>query len=306
MLSYQVILPAMGYTTGLFMDYVHRYFSAGAQPLPHGYSGALHFPSLGEAWARVVEGSGYLWQAMGLPFFFLPLFSPLVMVLGLPSFFIIVLQKEMVRIGCGHLLAPLLPCLAVAAVFGLSRCLEFFRHPGREWARKPFLTFVFSVVFLSNFGYTRYGAVLEAENIFDHRFVGVRNVFHPVFYRQDDQDRIAWKLISAIPERASVCASGDLLPQLSHRNTLYEVKSDDDNRLRADQQARRDGSVCREVEYMLLRTRSVENGSSMNDFNNFESAQIAEGFVREGVFEYAAREGDFILLRRKKGTGDGS
>ncbi len=302
MLSYQVILPAMGYKEGLIFRYLddEHYglasFSS-APGIPLFIAGYLQ-----ETLIQLWEGKELLFRVLGLPYFFLPLCGPLALLLSLPAFLLIVLQKTSMGIGNAHQLAPLLPGIIIAAVFGVRRGIVFLEaHRAGKW-KGVLLTAVFLLVVISNFGYTRYGTVEEAGKIFDHRFVGVRNVFHPVFYRQDDQDRIAWKLISAIPEKASVCASGDLLPQLSHREHLFEVIKNDGGRLVKDQRARKDGSMCFSAECVLLRTTSIENGSSTTDFSNSRSEEVAQEFVRSGVFEYADREGDFILLRKRSGS----
>jgi uncharacterized membrane protein len=299
MLSYAVILPAMGYKDRLFLDYFHRYFSTNGSAVLSGFSGVMDLPSWGEVMRRLWSRNPLMGQVFGWPFFFLPFLSPGALFIAVPTYLQIALQKIPMYIATGHQLAPFIPVMITAAIFGLRRCLFLFDRPGFSRARKPFLAAILVFLVAAGFGVNRYGSQVEASRIFDHRFENVRNIFDPVFYVTDDQDRIAWKLLAMIPPDASVCASGDLLPQLSHRKTIYEVKSDDEGRFVRDQIARRDGFVCLSVDCILLRTRSIENGSSTTDFDNAQSVDMAGRFVREGAFARAAQEGDFILLRKK-------
>jgi len=294
-----IVYPACGYKDWFAVDYITQFFPAYASK-DSVLKNIINFFLTGdEVWRRILSNIRYAWQISGLPFFFLPYLSPLVLVMALPGWLLLMLPKSSLNIGEQHWLAPYVPFLMVAAIFGLQKCLFFIKKWKLNYFKKPFLIVTFFFIFFSNFGNTRYGALCSSDQIHDHRFKNVRNVFNPIFYVQDDQDKIALKLIAMIPGDASVCASGDLLPHLSQREHLYEICGNDDDRLIKNQVAREDGTICLSADFILFRIKSIEHGASRTDYDNFESIERAEKFVKGGYFTYAAKEGDFLLLKKK-------
>ncbi len=236
----------------------------------------------------------YMWRMSELPYFLPPYFAPASLLMAIPTYFQIMFQLDTLPTDCFHQTSQIIVFLVVAAVFGLKKIAAFLEKFGSRIIWPWVLVGLMSSIFVSNFGYNRYGRIKEP--VSDTRFMSVRNVFDPIFYSPDDQDVIAWKLIRMIPPDASVAASGDLLPQLSERKILYEFGVDRGVFIETQsfQQQYFD------VDYIFLRTTPMEHGGGGNNFDNNLSLRSAEALEKTGCFASIAREGDFILMKRVK------
>jgi len=204
------------------------------------------------------------------------------------------LPADVLGMSSLHKITPLVPFLSVAMIFALGKCLTFLDKT-RPSLKTWFLWFIVILVILSNVGHTRYGKLKDDKNIHDQRFRNVHNILDPVLYIKDAGDKTVMAFIAMIPEKASVAASGDLLPQLSERKELYEFKGDlgiggaigqngiDMSYLGAD--------------YILLNTRPMEHGSGSNNYDNTNAVRDAALLVKQGLFKYQACGADLILLK---------
>lgn len=231
----------------------------------------------------------------GFPFLLLPYCAPTVLLIIVPTYIQTVLQTQVLSVDSIHQIAPIPAMLMVASIYGCQKCLRYMYKEKWRFVRIVFLAVIGAMVMLANFGQTRIG-VLNGHP-YDKRFYHVRNILDPVFYTQDAQDRIADELIGMIPPEAIVATSGDLLPQLSHRRTVYEFGIVEEGFfLESDKEDLR----YLDADYILLRTRNIQHGSSSNNFNNDEAQIRADDLVARGIFEYRERKGDFILLQKRR------
>jgi len=292
-ISVSVMMPALGYK-----EFMRKLFYAHYIQDATSKGRILYiFSNPSEMFKRIISKTKflYIWHISGLPYLFLPYLSPLLLIIALPTYLGIALRIGVFNTSGSHHVATIIPFLAIATVFGLNKCLSFFSKHRFHYLRRSFLITIFFLIFLSNFGYTRFGSI--AANMYDKRFMNVRNIFDPIFYIQDEQDKIALKLIAMIPKDASVTTSGDLLPQLSHRKTLYEFGVVREVFLKKVKPKYED-KLYLNVDYILFRTKSIEHGAGTNNFDNAKAIGESEKLIGKGLFRVMAREGDFILLRR--------
>ena len=148
--------------------------------------------------------------------FFVSLFAPEVLLLGLPVLASVQVAQEkyFLTLDSFHHIAYLVPLIFLGAIFGICRIVALLYNKNilpRRITLK-ILFFIFGSQFLiwtlfSNFGdniiFSPSG-IYRDEKIADERFVFVRNMYNPIFYRQDEKDKMAWEFIRLIPSNVSV------------------------------------------------------------------------------------------------------
>lgn len=143
-----------------------------------------------------------------LPFAFLPLFSPLVL-LSAPLVLSRLLSNTPSHWGYGfHYSAPLAPILAMSAADGLSRLAR--RGPLGDRLRAVTAIAV-SCVVLSAFAPGH-------QPIFE--------LLKPTHYAQTDMHRSGEKALLLVPASASVVAQSTVVPHLTHRERVYVLGPD--------------------------------------------------------------------------------
>jgi len=223
-----------------------------------------------------------------LPFCFIPLLS-IVTFIGIPGFLQLLLIKGPLPNENSYYISNVVPFLFLGYIYGLDRLniiLDKFKI--RESIKKRFNYFIISFSLLAS-GFFILGenilGQIHNDYIYDNRFSKVRNIFDPIFYEMDDDDRIAWSMIKMIPQEASVSASGDLLIPLSHRKKLLEfgfVKTEYD---------------YFNVDYILLNKRNMYHGAGHYEEIKTTDLEKLKLLVNQGKFIILSERGDFVLLK---------
>ena len=148
---------------------------------------------------------------------------------------------------------------------------------------------------LTNFGRNillPYGGLYREDlTIADYRFVSAKNMYDPVFYRQDEQDGRAWDIIKMIPEQVSVSTTKTYLAALSSRAKIFyfgtkrEINDSEGHDFDAD--------------YIFLNKK--------NDYAGFGGVEVSHVLIIEKItlllshgYKVAGENEDFILLRSGK------
>lgn len=230
------------------------------------------------------------------PLLFVSFFSPTILLIGLPFILQIFLSSDLVSNPKAHWLATLVPWIYLSAIFSFFKLRSYiFKKEDISKSTKNYLlNFILILfllnVFISNFGTTVIGEK-NTDYISDKRFILVKNLFDPIFYKADANDKIAWELISEIPDSAPVAATGDLLVALSHRKILKQF---------ADKFTNID-----DVEYIAINLNPMYNGnghyalhSTKKKENKEILLKIIEGYIESGKWVVTFKKSDFYLLKR--------
>jgi uncharacterized membrane protein len=142
-----------------------------------------------------------------LPFLFLPLWSPLGLLLAPLAAERLLSSSASHWMAMGHYSAPIAPILAMSAADALSRLASRLRSPA---ARHRFLTWMASACVLIS-------AVLPGHQ--PHW-----RLFTPRHYRDHPTQQTGERALSLIPGQASVVAQAALAPHLSQRQRLYVLE----------------------------------------------------------------------------------
>lgn len=167
-----------------------------------------------------------LWLA---PLCFLALLAPDVLFLGIPGFMQIALLRSAYfhHIRAHWFTIPSVLMFAAGA-YGLVRALRPDHFVGRRLAKVRVLPWALAwamagMCLLSNLLGNMLTHPRPNEPIYDTRFAQVNNMFDPVFYRVDDEDRRLWRIVGLVPRDASLAATAHLLPALAERDTVMEM-----------------------------------------------------------------------------------
>lgn len=296
-----VVIPWLGFADWLQYIYLGDY-GLGFVPKGewHCFDMIVYFMSHPFVLLQRICSVRMLWFAArvsGLPFFLMPLFAPAALLVAIPVYLQIMLLPDILGCDYIHQYAPIVPGVIVAGIYGCRRCFIFFDACGWTNIRPYVMACVIVPVLVANAGDTRLGLIDEP--IVDTRFEHARNLFDPVFYTLDEQDVIADALIAKIPEDAVVAASGDILPQLSHRKYVHEFQFIGGTYFR-DKKEVPGIDAYRAIEYVLLRTVRMEHGAGSNSFDNSRSREEVRWLCDAGMFSVVAEEGDFILLKNRR------
>ncbi len=227
---------------------------------------------------------GRVWVQLFAPVLFFPLFS-LELYIGLPSLALVLLTQDFV-FQRAHYLAGLIPFVFIGTMYVLKRFSE------RPQLQIFFVILVLAGCFLSNFGHNIVGTAYSSEVggiIADARFVSAKNIFDPRFYIQDEEDRIAWKMIDLIPDDASVSVSGDLMVPLSARRRVFEFLD------RAYDYYN--------VDYILIHNKNMYLGAGRYEWSDPRMKEALELLLRHRDWSLVSREGDLYLFERARYPG---
>ena len=248
--------------------------------------------------SAIINFFAYPWYCV----FFL--FSPLFLVLGLPTLLAIQLsaEKYFVSIESVHHFALGVPIFFLASLFGIHNIIVVLqkniiirRHSVKNKILWLMVVIFFILQVLTNFGRNillPYGGLYREDlTIADYRFVSAKNMYDPVFYRQDEQDGRAWDIIKMIPEQVSVSTTKTYLAALSSRAKIFyfgtkrEINDSEGHDFDAD--------------YIFLNKK--------NDYAGFGGVEVSHVLIIEKItlllshgYKVAGENEDFILLRSGK------
>jgi uncharacterized membrane protein len=137
---------------------------------------------------------------------FLPLFSPLELMMTIPVFGLNLLSSWGSQQTLGyHYNAQLIPFLFIASIFSLKRLKDAFEKTSlkRWWRMWTIIIFSFSL-----------GSCVVLSPL-------PQMLSTPSYYISDQKDVARQKMIDLIPPEASVMATFNFLPRLSHRMDVY-------------------------------------------------------------------------------------
>jgi len=224
------------------------------------------------------------------PLLFLPLFSLMSISAVFPVMELLI-GRGVIKYSQVYFISPAIPFLFVGALYTIRKLSSFIHVRLASKIDINKITIVISLAVLVFNAYNLFqdnilGHVRAGKTLYDKRFINAKNIFDPVFYKMDDEDRLAWSFISMIPSDASVSASGDLLPALSGRKRLLELFNRDYDYL--------------DAEYVLFHTKYM--GFGAGDYCRWSSGSLVsliEEMKANPKWLKIREEGSFILFRRR-------
>ena len=261
------------------------------------------------------------------PLCFLPFAAPVAMLVPAASWFqLLMVHHSALHAVRVHWLAPMIPTFFFAAIMGtrwIARVVGRSRStaalgcdgsrstaaPGCDGSRStaapgcvssaaggrcaPALSLaVLAACALSNLGPNSLAQTSGTRPVHNPKVAYVKSVHDPVLYRMDAEDRVGWEAVAAVPAEASVAASGDLMPALSHRNTLYELGFT----LQYLNGRERDDL---DVDYVAIHARCESYGAGTYNWPGL--ARLRERTLKmlaTLAWEPAFMQGRFLVLRR--------
>jgi len=277
---------------------------------PGGVSGSLLWIAShpGEALTRMLGPDRWLLfgQLFG-PVLLVCFLAPGALAVALPAFGQLLMHEGMLPLYHRHWIAPTLPFIMMATVFGCARAKRLLQS--RSGEARSVTGLVLAVVLVGCL------ASNVAPNIMGHMRVHAwgrpepppamqraATVYDPVFRRETERSRTARDLIRRIPPDASVTASGDLLVPLSARRALYVFLDTD--------------SPWQEADYALINTRAVYFGAGryplalrrtdalppevLPELHRRRVVALIEAWVASGTWSLVEQRGDIYLLKRRR------
>ncbi|MCZ7584532.1 MAG: DUF2079 domain-containing protein [Deltaproteobacteria bacterium] len=187
-------------------------------------------------------------------------------------------------------LTPIFPFLFIGTMHGFSVIARLLRQRRDAPFLKAFWAAALAVVTAGTLnqaiGRNIPGAVnMERLYVEDHRFDDRLNLYDPIYFREDDKDRVAWAFITMIPPEASVSATGDLLFALSARPAIFQLGAR--------------GNHFPNTDYVLMNERYLSVGAgSYRHVPPDQQARLVDDLVGSGRYELVGRERGFTLLKR--------
>ncbi|MCF7800369.1 DUF2079 domain-containing protein, partial [Candidatus Babeliales bacterium] len=256
---------------------------------------------------QTMTGYGHIQYLLKIfnPYIYLLAFlSPGILFLSLPTFMEIMLQSEwsQLHFQAGHYICGIIVFAFIAIIYTYKKIFLIINKMNISLKKKNNIIKILIFILLtwtlvSNFGDTMIvGSNAKRASAVDPRFLNVKNMFNPVFYLQDYEDKIAWEFIEKIPPDSSVAASSDLLPALSSRKELYEFglyKFADKDYLYY-----LPPKWGTSPEYIILRKHSINHGYTKSDIKNKDLVNEAERLVRQEQYKKVKETELFLLLKK--------
>ncbi|OFZ21783.1 MAG: hypothetical protein A2X94_08430 [Bdellovibrionales bacterium GWB1_55_8] len=220
-----------------------------------------------------------------VPLLFIPLFSK-IFYTALPALLVLALQREFLP-QRAHYLAPMIPIMFLALIDVLEKIRNKSIAPGLPRLGTAVLAIILAGAVASNFAPNILGDLSRGhqEEIRDKRFIGVRTLYDPVFYAQQEDDRVAWRMLNRIPADASVSATGDLIGHLSSRPVFHELLDPTSNPL--------------DVDYILIRNRNMYFGAGHYFWDEEKIRNTIQTLRESPDWELLDDELGLILFQRK-------
>ncbi len=227
------------------------------------------------------------------PLCFFSFAAPIAMIVPAATWFqLLMVHHSAIHATRIHWLAPLLPTFFFAAILGARRLAGEFERRGWAARRKALLAAPLVACALSNFGPNDLAQQSGVRPIDRPDLAYVTNLYDPAPYRMEPEGRVAWRALATIPADASVSASGDLMPALSHRMLVQEFGFElgyTNGRTRSDLDA----------DYLAIHARSETFGAGIYNWPGI--VRLRERVLRildSGGWEPVFAEGNFLVLRR--------
>ncbi|MDP2661798.1 MAG: DUF2079 domain-containing protein [Dehalococcoidia bacterium] len=230
---------------------------------PGNSGGILGMP--GQALATVLDGQrrAYL-DGLVRPLLYLPILSPFTLLLALPDLGINLLSNFPFQYSSRvHYDAPIIPFMAISAVFGVQLVARAVARISRPWFRPTAIILSAGVLVSSLYGYSS----LVFLPLTDHM---------PTV---TEHTRLAEVFTAMIPPQAPVSAGSALNPHVSQRQALYlfpEVK---------------------DSEYIFL-----DVTADAYPIDGPSQRYVALGLLKEGEWGIVAADDGLLLLGKGKGT----
>ena len=241
------------------------------------------------------------------PLCFLPFAAPAAMLVPAASWFqLLMVHHSALHAVRVHWLAPMIPTFFFAAILG-TRWIERWVGRARSTAAlgcvpsstavgRGLTLAVLAACALSNLGPSSLVQTSGTRPAHNPAVAYVKSVYDPVLYRMDREDRSAWKAVAAVPADASVSASADLMPALSHRTTLYEFH------FTLQYLSGRERNYL-DVDYVAIHARCESYGAGIYAWPGI--VRLRETTLRmlaTGAWEPTFMEREFLVLRRVRGA----
>ena len=232
------------------------------------------------------------------PLCFLPLAAPLILLVPAASWFqLLAVHHSAIHAVRVHWLAAMIPTFFFAAILGARRAQRWLEY--LQWAprtasavRRLIVIAPLAACAVSNVTPNLLHQQSGVRPIHRPDLAYARNLFDPAFYRCDEEDRTAWRAMATVPADASVSASGDLLPALSHRARVIEFGFT----LQYLSGRERDDL---DADYIVLHARCESHGASVYAWPGIRRLRDrVRRMMRTGMWEPVFMEGSFLVLRR--------
>ena len=265
LISFNVIIPYLNKGAGY--KFIHLYSALG-KDIPEMIRNAVTHPI---AFTRFVLSPlklNYLFHLFA-PVGFLPIFSPLILLIVLPTF------MENLLSGYGPLYSiyyyytsPITPIIFIASIYGVKKLI------GLELIKRQWLLVTFLVL----------------TGIYMNGIIGP----HPIISTPVDYNlyRVRQNFIDTIPEETPIVATFDFLPKLSSRKEVYSFHYVYFGR---DKVTGAKYVLPSNVEYALL---NFNDGLTFHGFKTHESKKNLENFLEEGRWGVVSFKGSIVFLKK--------
>lgn len=171
------------------------------------------------------ERWAYLLQLLYVPLFPLPYFSPMVILVGLPSILLNFLQVDSFPLDEIHMVVPLVPCLMVAAIMTVVKVQHIVAQRYRKIVL-PGIVLVIPLLFVwKAFCMTEY-IVLDARTPAGSvtQNTGGTTGLRRMYFVKDDTRAVGEELDALIPRGHSLFVSHYFAAWVSHRREVYCIE----------------------------------------------------------------------------------
>ena len=246
----------------------------------------------------------YLLKIFRPAIYFLAIFSPGILFLSLPTFMEILLRKEgssSLHVGSASYICPIIAFSFLATIYTYKKIFSKIDSINCSIYTKGIFKKILMLVliiwtFIGNFKENMIieGNYREEGVVVDSKFLNARNIFNPVFYIMDEEDKTGWRLIRKIPPDASVASSRDLLPALSNRTKLYRIGISEFF------------SRNTNPDYIILRKYNVFYGPCDEETDNIKALEQARKLINIGKYDIVEETDSFLLLKRRDENENGN
>ena len=277
LISFNIVIPYFNKGGYIFTSY----YSALGKDIPEMVRNAVTHPA---AFTRFVFSPlklNYLFHLFA-PLGFLPIFSPLLLLIVLPTF------MESLLSGYGPLYniyyyytSPITPVIFIASIYGVKKLMRFGFPPSPSPLPPGERIKVRGVLLIS---FLLLSGIYMSSLIGPHSLMSCRVDYNLYRVRQD--------LIDSVPKDASIVATFDFLPKLSSRKEVHSFHYVYFGR---DKVTGAKYVLPSNVEYALL---NFNDGLTFHGFRTLESKKNLESFLEEGKWGVVRVESSIVLLKK--------
>ncbi|HAH19309.1 MAG: hypothetical protein A2Y00_07075 [Omnitrophica WOR_2 bacterium GWF2_43_52] len=296
-----IILPSLGYEIYRPLE---DYFRGERNSLAHGCLWILENPL---AALKIMFSSShisYLAMIVNPAIFSMAIFSPEILVFAFPTFLELLLRTDAYQFTpdlATTSISPIFVCLFLALVHSYKKiftAVNSLKLPSaiQIGFKKIILLALVSWTCTGNLGNNLIFDKNSREKGVDiaEKFKRATNMFDPVFYTIEEDDYLAWRLISAIPVEASVATRGDLLPALSNRARLYEF-----GRVGFQKKEKEVGVGSYLLpDYIIFRRKTCFYGAYNDEIDDAMALDFAHRLINEHTYNSVVENDTFVFLKR--------